>query len=61
MHTTKNMRENWHSDLGLTWYLWVYKPAGSHKYTIVQTELQNISTTVSVTEHCYNLIKVTNK
>ena len=59
--TTKNMRENWHLDSGLTWYWWVNKPKRSYKYTVVQRELQNLSTTVSITDHRYILIIVTNK
>jgi len=59
--TTKNMRENWHSDSGLIWYWWVNKPERSYKYIVVQTEWQNLSTIVSVTDDCYILITVTNE
>lgn len=59
--TTKNIRENCHSDLGLTWYLWVKKAKESHKYTVIQRELGNLSTTVSVIKHCYIMMTIANK
>jgi hypothetical protein len=55
------MRGNWHSDSGLTWYWLANKPKRLYKYAVVQRELQNLSTTVSVTDHCNILITVTNE